>query len=124
MRVSVFGLGYVGTVCAACLADQGHDVIGIDKSEGKVELIGSGRSPIVERDIDGLIARNVKNGRLTATLDVEEAVASTDISFVCVGTPSRPNGALDLSGVDAVATEIGRAIRVKAEPHTVVLRST
>jgi len=124
MRISVFGLGYVGTVCAACLADQGHQVIGVDKSEGKVDLIRSGRSPIVERDIDDIIARNVKSKRLTATLDATEAVVSTDISFVCVGTPSRSNGALDLSGVDTVAGEIGRAIRVKAEPHTVVLRST
>ena len=124
MRISVFGLGYVGTVCAACLADQGHEVIGVDKSESKVELIRFGRSPIVERDIDDLVARSVKNRRLTATLDATEAVASSDISFICVGTPSRPNGALDLSGVDAVAAEIGRAIRVKAEPHTVILRST
>jgi len=124
MRISVFGLGYVGTVCAACLADQGHEVVGIDKSESKVDLIRAGRSPIVERDIDDLVARNVANRRLSATLDATAAVASTDISFICVGTPSRPNGALDLSGVDAVATEIGRAIRVKAEPHTVVLRST
>jgi GDP-mannose 6-dehydrogenase len=124
MRISVFGLGYVGTVCAACLADQGHQVIGVDKSESKVELIRFGRSPIVERDIDDLVARSVKNRRLTATLDATEAVASSDISFICVGTPSRPNGALDLSGVDTVAAEIGRAIRVKAEPHTVILRST
>src|SRR5215471_4144820 len=124
MRISVFGLGYVGTVCAACLADQGHDVIGVDKSESKVELIRFGRAPIVERDIDDFVARSVSSRRLTATLDATEAVASTEISFVCVGTPSRSNGALDLSGVDTVATEIGRAIRVKAEPHTVVLRST
>lgn len=124
MRISVFGLGYVGTVCAACLADQGHHVIGVDKSEGKVELIRSGRSPIVERDIDDLVARSVKNKRLSATREAMEAVAATDVSFVCVGTPSRPNGALDLSGVETVATEIGRAIRIKAEPHTVVVRST
>jgi GDP-mannose 6-dehydrogenase len=124
MRISVFGLGYVGTVCAACLADQGHQVIGVDKSKGKVELIRSGRSPIVERDIDDLVARNAKNGRLSATLEAMEAVAATDVSFVCVGTPSRPNGALDLSGVQTVAGEIGRAIRIKAESHTVVLRST
>jgi len=124
MRISVFGLGYVGTVCAACLADQGHDVIGVDKSESKVELIRLGRSPIVERDIDDFVARSASSRRLTATLDATEAVASTDISFVCVGTPSRSNGALDLTGVDTVATEIGRAIRIKAEPHTVVVRST
>jgi GDP-mannose 6-dehydrogenase len=124
MRISVFGLGYVGTVCAACLADRGHQVIGVDKSESKVDLIRSGQSPIVERDIGDLVARNVQNGRLRATMDSAEAVAATDISFICVGTPSRANGALDLSAVDAVATEIGRSIRIKAEPHTVVLRST
>jgi GDP-mannose 6-dehydrogenase len=124
MRISVFGLGYVGTVCAACLADRGHQVIGVDKSENKVDLIRSGRSPIVERDIGGLVARNVESGRLSATMDAAEAVARTDVSFICVGTPSHSNGALDLSAVDAVATEIGRAIRIKAEPHTVVLRST
>jgi GDP-mannose 6-dehydrogenase len=124
MRISVFGLGYVGTVCAACLADQGHHVIGVDKSEDKVELIRSGRSPIVERDIDDLVARSVKSRRLSATRDAMEAVAASDVSFICVGTPSRSNGALDLSGVETVAAEIGRAIRIKAEPHTVVLRST
>jgi len=124
MRISVFGLGYVGTVCAACLADQGHQVIGVDKSEGKVELIRSGRSPIVERDIDDLVARSVRSGRLSATQEAMKAVAGTDVSFICVGTPSRSNGALDLTGVETVTMEIGRAIRVKAEPHTVVLRST
>jgi GDP-mannose 6-dehydrogenase len=124
MRISVFGLGYVGTVCAACLADRGHHVIGVDKSESKVDLILSGQSPIIERDIGDLVARNVSNGNLTATMDSAGAVAGSDVSFICVGTPSQPNGALDLSAVHAVATEIGRAIRIKAEPHTVVLRST
>jgi len=124
MRISVFGMGYVGTVCAACLADQGHHVIGVDKSEGKVDLISSGRSPIVERDIDGLVRRSVRGGRLTATLNAKDAVASSDISLVCVGTPSRSNGALDLAAINAVTTEIGHAIRLKAEPHTIVLRST
>ena len=124
MRISVFGLGYVGTVCAACFADRGHHVIGVDKSESKVELIRLGQSPIVERDIGQLVACGVKSGRLGATLDAAEAVAASDLSFICVGTPSRSNGALDISAVNAVATEIGRAIRVKAEPHTVVVRST
>jgi GDP-mannose 6-dehydrogenase len=124
MRVSVFGLGYVGTVCAACLADRGHDVVGVDKSETKVELIRSGRSPIVERDIDALVRRGVEGGKLSATLDSAAAVAQSDISLVCVGTPSRANGALDLTAVEAVASEIGQAIRAKAEPHTVVMRST
>src|SRR4029077_8983720 len=102
MRISVFGLGYVGTVCAACLADQGHQVIGVDKSEGKVELIRSGRSPIVERDIDDLVARSVRSGRLSAAQEAMKAVAGTDVSFICVGTPSRSNGALDLTGVETV----------------------
>lgn len=124
MRVSVFGLGYVGTVCAACLADQGHDVVGVDKSEGKVDLISSGRSPIVEHDIDGLIRRAVKAGRLNATLDASAAVASSDMSLVCVGTPSRSNGSIDIGAIESVVGEIGEAIRAKAEPHTVVVRST
>jgi GDP-mannose 6-dehydrogenase len=124
MRVSVFGLGYVGTVCAACLADQGHLVVGVDKSEGKVDHISSGRSPIVERDINELIRRTVKAGRLNATLDASTAVASSDMSLVCVGTPSRPNGSLDLGAVETVVGEIGEAIRAKAQPHAVVVRST
>ncbi len=124
MRVSVFGLGYVGTVCAACLADQGHHVVGVDKSEGKVDLISSGRSPIIERDIDGIVLRSVRAGRLKATLDAHAAVAASDISLICVGTPSRSNGSIDLAAVEAVASEIGQAIRAKAEPHAVVLRST
>jgi GDP-mannose 6-dehydrogenase len=124
MRVSVFGLGYVGTVCAACLAEQGHHVIGVDKSEGKVDLIASGRSPIIERDIDDVVLRSVRTGRLTATLDARVAVASSDMSLICVGTPSRSNGSIDLAAVEAVASEIGQAIRAKAEPHAVVLRST
>jgi GDP-mannose 6-dehydrogenase len=124
MRVSVFGLGYVGTVCAACLADQGHDVIGVDKSAGKVDLISSGRSPIVERDIDDIVLRSVRAGRLKATSDASTAVAASEISLVCVGTPSRPNGSIDLLAVEAVAGEIGEAIRAKAEPHAVVIRST
>src|SRR5262249_15461702 len=94
------------------------------KAEGKVDLIRSGRSPIVERDIDELVASGMKSGRLSATQDAAAAVAATDISFICVGTPSRSNEALDLSGVGTVATEIVRAIRIKAEPHTIVLRST
>src|ERR1700726_2003494 len=116
MRASVFGLGSVGTVCAACLADQGHHVVGVDKSECRVDLISSGRSPIVERDIDGLVRRAVKAGRLNATLDASAAVASSEMSLVCVGTPSR-NGSLDLGAVETVVGEIGEAIRIKAEPH-------
>jgi GDP-mannose 6-dehydrogenase len=124
MKISVFGLGYVGTICAACLADRGHNVIVVDKLESKVDLIRSGRSPIIERDIDGLIKRTIEAGRLVATMDVTQAVASTDLSIVCVGTPSQPNGALSLKAIEAVSTEIGQAIRSKATRHEVVIRST
>jgi GDP-mannose 6-dehydrogenase len=124
MRISVFGLGYVGSVCAACLADQGHTVIGVDSSESKVDLIRSGQAPIIEPEIGELVRQTVNSGRLTATLDSAEAVASTEMSIVCVGTPSQPNGALGLSAVKTVSTEIGEAIRVKSARHEVVIRST
>jgi len=124
MKISVFGLGYVGTICAACLADRGHHVIGLDKLESKVDLIRSGRSPIIERDIEDLIKRTIKTGHLTATMDVAEAIASTDLSIICVGTPSQSNGALSLKAIEAVSTEIGHAIRSKNTRHEIVTRST
>jgi GDP-mannose 6-dehydrogenase len=124
MKISVFGLGYVGTVCAACFADRGHQVIGVDKSTDKVRLIQSGRSPIVERDIDELVRRSVRAGRLEATLDSSDAIARTDISIVCVGTPSQQNGALGLEAIKTVIAEIGHAIRSKMTRHVVVIRST
>ena len=103
MNISIFGLGYVGTVCAACLSERGHRIIGIDKSETKVRLVKSGRSPIIERDIDELINNSVRSGRLTATVDAVEAIARSDISLVCVGTPGRPNGSLNLDAIKGVA---------------------
>ena len=124
MNISVFGLGYVGTVCSACLAERGHQVVGVDISETKVNLVRSGQSPIVERDIDVLVERMVRQGRLTATADASAAVLASDISIVCVGTPSRSNGALALDAVDRVTSEIGQAIRLKSRSHTVVVRST
>jgi GDP-mannose 6-dehydrogenase len=124
MKISVFGLGYVGTICAACLADRGHNVIGVDKLQTKVDLIRSGRSPIIERDIDDLIKRTIEAKHLVATMDVAEAVASTDLSIVCVGTPSQPNGALSLKAIETVSTDIGQAIRSKQTRHEVVIRST
>jgi len=99
-------------------------VIGVDKLEVKVDLIRSGRSVIIERDIDELVKRTVKAGRLTAMMDATKAVASTDMSIICVGTPSQPNGALGLKAIEAVATEIGQAMRSKATRHEVVVRST
>ncbi len=124
MKISVFGLGYVGTVCAACLADRGHDVIGVDKLASKVGEIQSGRSPVLEQGIDELLARVVQAGRLTATRDAFEAVAATDMSLVCVGTPSEPDGAIGLEAIETVITEIAKAIRAKTTRHEIVIRST
>lgn len=124
MRISVFGLGYVGTVCAACLAHRGHIVIGVDKASSKVDLIRSGRAPIVEPDIQELVGQTVERKQLTATVDLATAVASTEMSIVCVGTPSQPNGALSLTAIETVSTEIGHAIRTKSSRHEVVIRST
>jgi GDP-mannose 6-dehydrogenase len=124
MKISVFGLGYVGTVCAACLADCGHEVVGVDKSEIKVGLVKSGRSPIVEPDIDELVKRNAAVGRFTATLDADYAVAKSDMSIICVGTPSRSDGSPQLTAIEAVLNEIGHAIRAKSKRHHVVVRST
>jgi GDP-mannose 6-dehydrogenase len=124
MRISVLGLGYVGTVCAACLADRGYTVVGTDKAAAKVDSIRSGRSPVVEREIDEIVERTVESGRLTATADLTEAVKSTDLSLVCVGTPSRRNGALGLAAIEAVSTEIGQSLRSKRTRHEVVVRST
>jgi len=124
MKISVFGLGYVGTVCAACLSERGHEVVGVDKSEVKVNCILSGRAPIIERDLDDLLKRSVNEGRLRATMDAADAVASSELSLICVGTPSRSNGALDLHAIQTVAGEIGNAIRATNRRHTVVVRST
>jgi GDP-mannose 6-dehydrogenase len=124
MRVSVFGLGYVGAVCAACLAERGNEVIGCDVSPSKVDLINSGKSPIIEKDIGELIASNVASGRLRATLSADEAVMGSDLSLLCVGTPSRPNGSLDLSAVEAVSRQIGTSLAGKNSYHSVVVRST
>lgn len=123
-RVSIFGLGYVGAVSAACLADCGHEVIGVDVSEVKRDTINSGRSPIVEHRLAELIQRTVSDGRLRATEDVNEAVAATDISLICVGTPSNANGSLDLRTVDRVSERIGDALARKDAYHVIVVRST
>ena len=124
MRVSVFGLGYVGSVSAACFAEDGHHVFGVDVAPAKVESLNDGRSPIVEKDLDELIQRNVANGRLRATTSTAEAIAATDISLICVGTPSRKNGSLDLTYLQRVAEQIGTALKDKDGYHVVVVRST
>ncbi len=124
MKVSVFGLGYVGTVSAGCLAHDGHEVVGVDPVATKIELINRGQSPIIEADIGEIIASNAKSGRLRATSDQAQAIRETDLSFICVGTPSQPNGNLDLSYITRVCEQIGLALKTKATRHTVVIRST
>ncbi len=123
-RISIFGLGYVGSVSAACLADRGATVLGVDVSDLKVEMINAGQSPIVEEGLADLVAAGVAAGRLSATSDVAAAIASTDMSLICVGTPSQGNGGLDLTAVERVAESIGLALRDKREPHIVIVRST
>jgi GDP-mannose 6-dehydrogenase len=124
LSVSIFGLGYVGSVSAACFASKGHKVIGVDVSRAKVEMLDSGRTPIVEARMSELVAEANKACRLHATTDPLKAVLDSDVSFVCVGTPSLKNGKLDLSHIENVAREIGAAIRQKNGPHVFVLRST
>jgi len=122
--LSVFGLGYVGCVSSACFAKEGHRVIGVDVSRTKVDMINSGRATIVESGIGELVAEMVASGRLSATTDAAAAVEQSDLSLVCVGTPSRSNGSIDLRYVERVCQEIGAALKNKAARHTVVIRST
>jgi GDP-mannose 6-dehydrogenase len=124
LKISIFGLGYVGTVSAGCLANDGHDVIGVDPVQTKVELINNGRSPIIEAEIDEIIASNARAGRLRATDNQANAVRETELSFVCVGTPSQANGNLDLRYIRRICEQIGQALKDKATRHTVVIRST
>jgi GDP-mannose 6-dehydrogenase len=124
MKLSVFGIGYVGCVSAACFAKAGHHVMGVDVNDTKVEILNSGKSPIVEAGISELIAEVSAAGRLTATTQTAEAIMATEVSLVCVGTPSNPNGSLDLRHVRHVCEEIGTALKAKPSRHTVVIRST
>ncbi|MCP2728626.1 nucleotide sugar dehydrogenase [Limnofasciculus baicalensis] len=124
MKISIFGLGYVGAVTAACLARDGHEVIGVDVSPEKVALIGAGESPIVEPELGKLLAEGVASKRIRATTDAEAAVIASDASLISVGTPSTERGETDLSYVFNVCKEIGSAIRKKSAPHAIVLRST
>lgn len=124
LSISVFGLGYVGSVSAACFAHLGHSVIGVDVSPAKVEALGAGRSPIVEARVSELVAEAHHAGRLRSTTDAAVAVGESDISFVCVGTPSLRSGKLDLTYVERVVREIGAALKRKKSHHIIVLRST
>jgi len=124
MHVAVFGLGYVGTVSSACLAADGHHVIGVDVNADKVSTVNGGQSPIVEPGLDQLLQKAVADGSLYATMDVKEAVRASDVSLLCVGTPSRRNGSLDLTYLTRVCEQIGEALRDHGRYHVVVVRST
>lgn len=124
MKISIFGLGYVGTVTAACLARDGHKVIGVDVNPQKVALLNAGVSPIVEPELGQLLSEGVAAGRIACTKDPEEAVVGSDISLISVGTPSTENGEPDLNYVFDVCKQIGVAVNRKATPHVIVLRST
>jgi GDP-mannose 6-dehydrogenase len=124
LKISIFGLGYVGTVSAGCLAGDGHEVIGVDPVPAKVDLINCGRSPIIEADIGEIIAAAAQAGRLRATSDPAQAIRGTELSFVCVGTPSQANGNLDLRFIHRICEQIGEALRNKSARHTIVIRST
>src|SRR5712664_3147653 len=124
MKLSVWGLGYVGTVSAGCLAQEGHEVIGVDSEPTKVDLINAGKSPIIEKDIGQIIERQVAAGRLSATTDAAVAVQRTDLFLICVGTPSRSNGDIELKYVRRVCEQIGTALRSHQGAPVVVIRST
>lgn len=123
-KISVFGIGYVGVVSAACLAQDGHEVIAVDVDQGKIDAINAGMSPIVEEGIDDLVRDMVSKGKLRATSDFGRAVHETEMSFVCVGTPSAADGSVGLSYVTSVCEDIGKALREKDVYHSVVIRST
>lgn len=124
MRISIFGMGYVGCVTGACFADMGNTVLGVEPNPVKVDLINSGKSPIVEKDLDTLLAKVVANKSFRATADWAQAVKESDIALVCVGTPSRSNGSIDLRFVQRVCEQIGAALAQHTGRLTVVIRST
>ena len=124
MRISIMGLGYVGVVSMACLVRDGHDVVGVDVDPVKLGLIRDGKSPIVEEGIQDLVAAAAASGRMRVTDDAAEAIAASELTFVCVGTPSNRNGSLDLSAIVRVTEQIGSALAGKRGPHVVIYRST
>lgn len=124
MKLSVFGLGYVGCVSAACFAQEGNEVIGVDTNPAKVEMIKRGESTIVEEGIADLVHEVVAAGRLTATTDAHEAVLKTELSLICVGTPSNANGSINLDYIERVCEQIGTTLREKQAEHLIVIRST
>lgn len=123
-RVSVFGMGYVGAVTCACLASRGHSVIGVDTNPEKVEMLKKGISPIVEKDLPELVLAMASGNNMKASTNAREAILNTDISIICVGTPSRGNGSLDNKYLLAVSEEIGKSLKDKEEEHILIFRST
>lgn len=124
MRISIFGLGYVGAVSLGCLARDGHTVVGVDVDSVKLDLIRNGKTPIIEEGIQDLLADGVRSGRIHVTADAHQAIDQTDLSFVCVGTPPLPDASQNLAAVHGVAKTIGESIGAKASRHVVVIRST
>jgi len=124
MRISIFGLGYVGAVSLACLARDGHSVVGVDIDESKLGMIRNGGTPVVEEGMVDLMKEVAASGRVSVTGDVMQAVRDTELSLICVGTPSAPNGSQDQSAILKLAHDLGRAIRDRADPHVFVFRST
>ncbi|WP_457561260.1 nucleotide sugar dehydrogenase [Caminibacter sp.] len=124
MNISIIGLGYVGAVCSAAFANEGHNVIGVDVDKTKVDLINSGKSPIVEKDLDKLIKKGVEEGKLRATTDIKDAIENSDITFIAVGTPSKENGNIDLTYIKEASKQIGEVLKNKNSFHIVTMRST
>lgn len=124
MKISVFGLGYVGAVISACFAKDGHKIIGVDTDTTKVDIINAGKSPIIENSLEQMIEAGVKGGSIQATIDHEFAILESEISMLCVGTPSKTNGDLDLTYVSRVCENVGRVLKNKTQYHLVVVRST
>lgn len=113
MKISIYGLGYVGSVSLACFAQCGHEITGVDVSQNKVDLVNRGESPVIEKDLGRIIKQQKQERRIAATLDAQAAALRTEVSFICVGTPSQKNGHLDLNGIFSVADEIAGAIAKK-----------
>jgi len=124
MRISIFGLGYVGLVNAVCLACEGHEVFGVDVNPQKVQMVNEGKSPIIEEQVEDMLAEQVRKGRIHATVIPAEAVSRSQVTLICVGTPSVANGSIDLNQVKQVCKQIGTTLRHTDSPHTVVIRST
>jgi GDP-mannose 6-dehydrogenase len=124
MRISIFGLGYVGAVSLACLARDGHEVIGVDIDPSKLDLIRNGQTPIIEAGMDTLMTSVVASGRVQVTDDAVAALHASDLSFICVGTPSRPNGSQDVRALERLVGQLGDALTTKSAYHLFVVRST